>query len=305
MTPALRWTVSGSPRTLKELFAASAADTALALADGRVFVDGRRASDENVLLEPGARVELYAARAPAAALRLLGRVGGLVAVDKPVGMATEPDHAGIGSSVVALAADLLHVDRRSIHALSRLDVGVSGVVLLALDEVAQKLVITLREQGRLRRRYVAIAAGRPSPASGAWAGAIGRARGARRAVGGSDARAAETRYVVVATRSDQSLLALEPITGRTHQLRVHAANAGAPLLGDRTYGGPRRLTQPDGSVRALDRIALHAAWVELPLDGGVRLEAELPPALSELWTALGGAPADLEHALADSPATPP
>jgi 23S rRNA-/tRNA-specific pseudouridylate synthase len=95
------------------------------------------------------------------------------------------------------------------------------------------------------------------------------------------------------------LLALEPVTGRTHQLRVHASHASSPLYGDAAYGGPRKIVRTDGSVEALGRVALHAAWVQLPLEGGLRVEAPIPEELVSLWLALGGQAGDFELGLAD------
>ena len=72
------------------------------------------------------------------------------------------------------------------------------------------------------------------------------------------------------------------MTGRTHQIRVHASHAGAPLLGDRDYGGPTRLTLPGGRVLAPTRIALHAAKVRIARDDGAPLVVHCahPPASS-------------------------
>lgn len=260
-------------------------DAASALTDGRVFVSGRRAHDAAQLLAPGDVVEVYAARADVPALGVLYRGAGLAVVDKPAGMATEPERRGRESTVVSVAAKLFGVPFESVHALSRLDVGVSGVVLLGLDPAARSAVNALREQGRARRRYVALATGALSPEQGIISDPIQSSQGqVRRRVGGGG-EPAETRYEVIAAASGVSLIALEPRTGRTHQLRVHCAAHGAPLLGDRTYGGSVRRTASNGAVQRFDRIFLHAAWLELD---ALRVESPLPAVFAELWSALGG-----------------
>jgi 23S rRNA-/tRNA-specific pseudouridylate synthase len=290
----------GEPVELRSLLERWGESATLALADGRVFVDGKRTLEPALSLAAGARVEVYSARETIhQELGVLGRWGGLAALVKPPGLATEPDHSGIANTVVARAAELFAVERERVHACSRLDVGVSGVVLIALDAEARRAVAAWREQGKLQRRYVALAARAPSPARGIWRQPIGKARGSRRGVGGSEARPAETRYAAVASTPRGALLGLEPVTGRTHQLRVHASHARSPLYGDPTYGGPRTVVHADGSVEALGRVALHAAWVRLPLDGGVRVEAPIPPELESLWKSLGGEASDFDLALAD------
>ena len=296
--PALRWVVAeGETLALGVWLDRHAPGSQPSLGDGRVFVNGKRITDPGYPLEPGHCVELYAARVSDGEVRVLARFEGVVLVDKPAGLATEPDHAGIAASVVARAAELLDTPRAELHAMSRLDVGVSGVVLLTLDRGARRRIEALRDAGRVRRRYVAIGSGGPNPTSGVWDAPIGRGRGTLRSAFGRDAESATTRYRTAAQAGSASLLALEPVTGRTHQLRVHAAHAGCPLYGDPAYGGPKRLVQADGAVLTLRRIALHAAWVELPFLGGVRVESALPAALLELWSALGGAAEDGASAL--------
>ena len=240
----------------------------------------------------------------------MGEYRGLLFVDKPAGLQTEPDARTTDTLLSRLATQLGEPLSR-LHALSRLDTGVSGVVTLGLSSEARRLVEGWRERGRFTRRYLALAAGAlgtlgaSAPrARGEWTESIGRAAGSLRSVNGRNAEAAHTDYALVESSPVQPraqpaqlhLLALGPRTGRTHQLRVHCAAHALPLLGDRGYGGASRLIRDSGAVLALDRIALHAAWVELPLDQPLRIEAETPPFLRELWADLAGDPAALETA---------
>jgi 23S rRNA pseudouridine955/2504/2580 synthase/23S rRNA pseudouridine1911/1915/1917 synthase len=110
-------------------------------------------------------------------------------------------------------------------------------------------------------------------------------------VAGRDAVPAQTRYEACGfARDGAAVLALAPMTGRTHQIRVHAANAGAPLVGDVAYGGAARVTLASGRVVEPRRVALHAARVVVPdEDGGpLAIVAPIPSALVELWSNLGG-----------------
>jgi 23S rRNA pseudouridine955/2504/2580 synthase/23S rRNA pseudouridine1911/1915/1917 synthase len=120
-------------------------------------------------------------------------------------------------------------------------------------------------------------------------------------VNGKDATNAETLYRTIAVSPlGAALLALSPVTGRTHQIRVHASHAGAPLLGDRTYGGPTRQSLPSGRVLDLARIALHCARVTVPARSGPRAivaEAPVPAELRDVWAALGGDPGAWDTAL--------
>jgi 23S rRNA-/tRNA-specific pseudouridylate synthase len=235
------------------------------------------------------------APAPADKLVVLAELRGFLFVDKPAGLQTEPDASHTDTLVSRIAAQL-GLPVAQIHALSRLDTGVSGVVTLGLTSEARRLATELRDKGQFRRRYLALATGQPTERAGAWLDSIGRASGSLRRVGGRHPELARTDFALVASSpirkggSPQQLhlLALAPQTGRTHQLRVHAAAHGLPLLGDRAYGGAVRLISAAGSVRSFERIALHAAWVELPLPEPRRIEAAIPQELSEIWRAFAG-----------------
>jgi 23S rRNA-/tRNA-specific pseudouridylate synthase len=160
-------------------------------------------------------------------------------------------------------------------------------------------------RGTLGRRYIALGCGVPEPRDGEWRDGLGRGSRGQRVVDAHGGQPAHTRYRVVATadavardRPPTSLLALSPITGRTHQLRVHAAAHAVPLLGDRRYSGPVRMTVSDGSVRAFSQVLLHAACVEWgPRAQRRRVISEPSSALLDTWLALNGNTNALQRAL--------
>ena len=237
-----------------------------------------------------------------ATVTVLAREADLVAVAKPAGIPTIPDHGGAAHSLVARVAQTLGLEAVRVHPTSRLDRDVSGVVVFALSKAAGERLMKARAEGRYERRYLALAKQAPDPARGTWDAPIGRGRDPKlRAVNGRDPVAATTRYAVTAVApGGVAMLAVAPVTGRTHQIRLHAAHAGAPLLGDRAYGGPTRLTLPSGRVLVPGRIALHAARVVVPRPQGepLVLAAPVPAELLSLWSALRGEPAAWEVSLA-------
>ncbi len=282
------------PTKLESLFPRLGEEASRALQEGRLFIGARRARGASESVAAGDEVTIYPARGAGAELpRILAERAGVVAAYKPAAMATVADHRGAAGTLEREIAKLRGSPDAVLTPTSRLDVGVSGVVLFTSNDEARRRLAQARERGRYRRHYVAIAQGAPDPPRGRWTAPIGRARDPRkRQVGGTAAVPAATAYAVAASTGSSSLLAVEPQTGRTHQIRVHAAHAGCPLLGDASYGGSRRLVTDRGSVVALDRIALHAAWVEVPISRTEWLRFEAPPAddLVAIWTTLGGAP---------------
>ena len=301
--PLFRWVVQ-APGPLHELLWSHG--LMAALRDERVFVDGQRAPSppaEPLQLSPGAVVEVFAPR-PDSFIDILHDADDVFAVYKPAALPTEPDKSG-ANSVIRQLAELLHLEVTNLFAVSRLDVGVSGVLLVAVGLLAQRRLLQERARGTLRRRYVALASGVPAPAEGEWCDALARGSGGKRVVSDRDGQTALSRYRVVATaqpvsreRPASSLLALSPVTGRTHQLRVHASAHGAPLLGDRKYSGPVRVTLADGSVQSLPQILLHAASVEWGPKAERQLVVSEPGTdFVDTWLALGGDPTALQRAL--------
>jgi 23S rRNA-/tRNA-specific pseudouridylate synthase len=106
-------------------------------------------------------------------------------------------------------------------------------------------------------------------------------------------QAAANRYLVrsIAEATGVAFHELRPETGRTHQLRVHAAAHGAPLLGDVSYGGPRRVVLGDGRVITPRRVMLHCAFVRIDGIGegiGRGFVCDPPEDFAETWHAVGG-----------------
>jgi RluA family pseudouridine synthase len=299
----MRWTVRpGDGSTVRDVLARAGAD-ADAVREGRVFVGRTRVRSDAQRVEVGDEINVAPQREPAPeGVTVIAREDDLVAVAKPAGIPTIPDHGGASHSLVARVAQTLGLEAVRVHPTSRLDRDVSGVVVFALSKAAGERLMQARVEGRYERRYLALAKQAPAPARGTWDAPVGRGRDPKlRAVNGRDAVPATTRYAVTAvTTGGVAMLAVAPVTGRTHQIRVHAAHAGAPLLGDRAYGGPVRLTLPSGRVIEPGRIALHAARVVVPRPAGepLVLSAPLPPELASLWSALGGEPAAWEVSLA-------
>ncbi|HEY7725145.1 MAG TPA: RluA family pseudouridine synthase, partial [Anaeromyxobacteraceae bacterium] len=218
-----------------------------ALEAGGVFLDGRRCKVASRALRAGQRVEVNlgeGGRAPAAARplersRLLFADGQLAAVDKPAGVPAQPTLTTDRGHLAELAAALLGSPAVAVH---RLDRETSGVCLLARTREAHAALSRAFREGVPEKTYLALCARAPSPPEGRVDAPLGadRARPGRRAVrpGGDPAA---TRYRTLAVGPGGcALVEARPETGRTHQVRVHLAHLGAPVLGDVRYGGPRR-----------------------------------------------------------------
>lgn len=221
----------------------------------------------------------------------------LLIVDKPPGLPTTaptPTEPCLAHWVRDRFPDL------QAHATSRLDSQVSGLVTFALTRSANRHLLDARRAGAYERVYMGVTICDLSLDRGQWSWPISidpRNPKRRLAGPGRGEREAATRYEVAARTPNATLLRLRPDTGRTHQLRVHAAKAGAPLFGDPLYQGARRKALPDGSVVTARRVMLHCVRVSFPsLAPGERmqLEAPAPPDMDRVWRALGGSPTDLQ-----------
>jgi len=203
----------------------------------------------------------------------------IIVLDKPPGTVVHPTYKNWSGT---LLNRVLWRVRDRVGAqpgiLTRLDKDTSGLVVMALTPEVHAAMQRDQTAGRVRKEYLAVVQGTPKPQVGSISLPLGRDRADRRRVVVTETGApSETRYEVVATlHGDASLLRCELVTGRTHQIRVHLASRGWPILGDALYGV---------TSATITRQALHAWRVRLPhpisrqpLD----LEAQIPPDMRSL-----------------------
>ena len=188
-----------------------------------------------------------------------------------VSLQTPPSRPGI--AVERLLASLGAEDRAAygwgeLHLVHRLDVGTSGVVVLARDPDMHRVLVTALAERRIEKTYLAWVWGHPRPREGRYDAALGPDRSDRRRMRvDPEGRPAATRYRVLAAPRHVALVELVPETGRTHQIRVHLAAAGHPVVGDDLYGGPRHRGLRDTALRAAlqpEHTLLHAWRLALP-----------------------------------------
>jgi RluA family pseudouridine synthase len=228
-------------------------------------------------------------------LTVLFRDAELFVVDKPPGIATtSPD----GRRCLAELATRMNRGAPRVHPTSRLDRDVTGIVIFARTDRAIAALMEARTKGTYRRRYAALVSGVVHEDAGRWDWPIAidpRDKTKRLALEpgekGERLQEASSRYEITA----RAVLAcrgwLYPETGRTHQLRVHAARAGHALVGDVAYGGPKRLVLPDGRVITANRPMLHCASVQVPhpITGEtLRIEAPIPADIEAVWAGISG-----------------
>ena len=206
----------------------------------------------------------------------------LAVIEKPAGMVVhgaDPD----GAPTLANALAARWGREQSFHPVHRLDRGTSGLLLVARSRYVSELLRRKLHTEGFVREYLALAEGRLNPEEGEIALPLGPAEGERfRQCVRSDGRAALTRYETLGAFAGGSLLRLRLETGRTHQIRVHLAALGHPLLGDAFYGASRGLE--------LGRPALHAARLQLyhPVTGEkLCLESALPDDLQRFLDKTG------------------
>ncbi len=231
----------------------------------------------------------------------------LVAVNKPPGVSLATGRTLTTTAVARLLAALparacleFGLAPDDLHLVHRLDVGTSGLVLLARDPDAHRALAGAFASRQVTKLYLALVWGAPRPSRGRYEWPLAPDRRDRRRMRvAADGRHAATTYLRLARAPYAALLVLQPATGRTHQIRVHLAHAGHPVVGDDLYAGPRHNAVRGERLRAALSPAhplLHAWRLVLPATAATPelvLTADPPTDFAATLAALGVTPAVL------------
>jgi len=240
-------------------------------------------------------------RAEAIALNVLYEDDDLLAVDKPAGLVVHPSYRNVSGTLINGLLEYAQSwpEGSAPGLLGRLDKLTSGVVIVSKRRDIQAALQRAMAARRIDKDYLAIVRGKPTPSRGTIDLALDRDPWDRRRITVTDrgGQPSVTRYERVSTTTAFSLVRCRLITGRTHQIRVHLAAKGWPIVGDAVYGSPGR--QKSATVASspipelagkFPRQALHAWRVAFrqPRTGReLVIEAPLPDDMMALATAVG------------------
>lgn len=279
---------------------------------GRVTVDGRIVRKSSEPLRPGARVRIEVPPKPAPAyvpetlpVPILYEDDDCLVVDKPAGLVVHPapghPSGTLVNALLALRPEVAGVgSERKAGIVHRLDKDTSGCLLVAKHDRAHELLAHQFAGRTVEKRYWAWVWGHMDGEAGEIDRPLGRSTSDRQRMSSRTRRGrhAVTRWRVLERYPVAEWLEVAPETGRTHQIRVHLAEAGHPVIGDGRYGGgPARARGFHGPQRALaqraaevgGRQALHARSLafDAPSDGRrIQVDAPLPADLDRLQQAL-------------------
>jgi 23S rRNA pseudouridine1911/1915/1917 synthase len=283
------------------------------LQGGMVSKDGATITDPSHRVKPGERYRIAlpapeeaVARPQHIALSVVYEDADLLVVDKPAGLtvhpgAGQPDSTLVNALLAHCGASLSGVGGvRRPGIVHRLDKDTSGLIVVAKNDDAHHSLAAQFASRTIDRAYLALVWGVPAPPAGRIEGNIGRHPQQRKkmtVVGAGRGKPAATRYRVLRRFGEvASLVECRLESGRTHQIRVHMAHIGHPLVGDPVYGGRTRRGARNASTgtadaaRAFSRQALHARLIgfDHPRTGGrLKFESEPPNDMRDLIRILG------------------
>jgi 23S rRNA pseudouridine955/2504/2580 synthase len=224
----------------------------------------------------------------------------VIVIDKPPGLATQGG-SGLTRHIDGMLDSLQYEKPTRPKLVHRLDRDTSGVLLIARTALAASGLsasLALRDTSKV---YWALTRGVPKQKNGVVKGALAKEGGhgphgrdermAMAEEGEEGAKFSLTEYAVMGTAGTEfAWVAARPITGRTHQIRVHLASLGTPIMGDFKYGG----TESRGRGDIADKLHLHARSIDIGRPDGGRLQATapLPPHMVKSWKLLGFDPDD-------------
>lgn len=215
--------------------------------------------------------------------RVLHRDGLILVIDKPAGLPVHKGPKG-GPNLEAMFHTLRFGLPRDPALAHRLDKDTSGCLVLGRHRKALQKLGKLFANGRVSKTYWAVTRGAPDADSGRVDAALAKRspeRGWWMAVD-PDGQPSSTEWRVLARGAGMALVEFTPLTGRTHQIRVHAAHVGMPLLGDPIYGAATSVGGP--------ALHLHARALSIPMSANgppVAVTAPPPPHMAATITAMG------------------
>lgn len=281
------------------------------IVEGRVAIDGRVAKPHSPV-KAGGTVEIdwpsVRGEEPdpgRIAFQILHEREDLLAVNKPPGLVVHP--AGrhrthtLMNALAARAPEVFEDPERAWRLLHRIDKNTSGLLLVAKGLAAKRLLAPLFEGRAVEKEYLALVEGAPPSPEGSIRLPIGRHRsekgGMKMKIDREGGKPAETLYEVIERFRGFSLVLARPRTGRQHQIRIHLAAVGCPLVGDPLYGGRRELSagdlgRPAEPAPLLARQALHCrrmGFVHPATRERLEFTAPLPPDMERALAALRAA----------------
>ena len=281
------------------------------LGEGRVLVDGKPAAQASAKLPEGTRWAILVPEAIALAaaaqdipLVVVFEDEHLIVIDKPAGLVVHPAAGNLDGTLVNA---LLHHCAGELSGIGgvarpgivhRIDKDTSGLLVVAKSDAAHEGLARQFADHSIERAYRAVCAGRPLPPAGTIRGAIARSTSDRKKmalvgpnIAGSRGKHAVTHYRTLQALESATYVECRLETGRTHQVRVHLASIGHPLLGDPAYGRSPPAIRPLLTRLGFARQALHAARLgfQHPVTGQqLGFSSMLPVDMRELIVELGG-----------------
>ena len=261
--------------------------------EGFVLINGLQPKKTGQILEPGDRIEitfpppepldLIPENIP---LRILYEDKNVIVVDKPAGMVVHPSvghrYGTLVHAVLARLPDLEGIGGKQRPGIvHRLDKDTSGIIVIAKNQASHIWLQRQFKSREIEKIYLALVDGRPATRSGKIIAPIFRDRSDRKKMAVAPegkGKYAETEFDTLKNYSLHTLLKVHPLTGRTHQIRVHLASIHIPIVGDLIYG----LKNP---TLPIDRHFLHASELSIRLPGETsktHFKAELPAELNTL-----------------------